>query len=406
MLAKACCQLLLLLTTLAFGVSCQRELPSSPGTTGIDAAFASRHLGLSHDAPGSEPTAGRESVGQEEILQFLDSHSTVSSLGEAMELLAQERPTSDGRFAFVTGAHDGDFIVLSAKELAGRRFFPIIRRTRSELIATDGSRTLSAENGRAWLLASARPLTIPVGDGTLEVTPPWASVCCQRPFAASEPAEFRLTNKGTADVIVEPPSTSCSCAVADAWKAAMRIPPGGEASFRVVITSNGASVDRRDVVVTCEDEGRERRHVMLPIYRWEAASMLVVPAHLNLGTVDNQTTIRRDVRLEEVQTDRFSVVSIDVPGIAARTDCRTLPARDGLRAYVVTVAFDPRALMDRTDAKGMLAGEVDIHTTSSLRPLVKVPFSAKGRPEIRDAPAAANGLNVSWTTVGTQEILP
>jgi hypothetical protein len=105
----------------------------------------------------------------------------------------------------------------------------------------------------------------------------------------------------------------------------------------------------------------------------------VVPSEIDFGLVSQGDTVQREVRLSEMPSDHFVIEKVDAGAMPVQCTLSPVTEFDGIKGYRIQLTLEVGTL-----ESGDHTGELKIHTTSDLRPVVVVPirFRVKSFAEV------------------------
>lgn len=227
-----------------------------------------------------------------------------------------------------------------------------------------------------------------------------ASVVCPQPilaFGGVYPDAvvrhgFVLTNQGSRLVRVTKVNATCGCA-----KAAMStsdIPAGKSATLDVVVDFKGRrGYLQKSIYVTTDEPGAQplqleiRGTVLVPIE--------VQPEGLHFGTVGVEGTLEREVLLNAVGTNEFTVLSVTPSSTQMTATCETLES--GKRYKVRVSSEGPRAF-------GSTMASVRVATDNARMPQVDIPVAMYVAGDIVVVPALLLAVPSATNVVKTSSL--
>lgn len=194
--------------------------------------------------------------------------------------------------------------------------------------------------------------------------------------------KFQLTNTGLGTIIVDKPRTSCGCTTTDLSKA-RKLRPGETTDVEVFVQSKGSPSMEESVVLTAfEQDSSIPRHQELLLLGCQRPLMAVVPSSIDFGTVVPGEAYYRTVRMNEVDTDEFTVTRVDSGKVPITHEVVEAQNADGLSTYRIQLGL-------KVDHKwvGKQLGELTIATSSRFRPQLKIPVRFEVQPNVRVEPS-------------------
>jgi hypothetical protein len=184
-------------------------------------------------------------------------------------------------------------------------------------------------------------------------------------------AGFTVTNEGPRQIrIAKQIRTSCGCTSVEKLSRT-ELEPSESVIIRVRLKTGDVESLHYTVTPTLIDaQTNKTLECDFHLYGNRQPSLEVVPATLDFGTLPNDGSLSRVIRLSEVTYDRFTVQGTDCREPALSSKVEAERSREGLMIYRIKISLDETKLISGTHQDGI----VTIRTTSVVRPVIEVPY--------------------------------
>ena len=197
-----------------------------------------------------------------------------------------------------------------------------------------------------------------------------------KPFSRAK-CSFTITNVGPIDVVLGRPSVSCSC-IASSPTQPTTLSPNAVEKVELTLTSTGATSQRQLVTLRIsEPKSGSWREVPLSVVASQREIRHLTAERLDFGSVLPGAIVEREIVLQEVATDRFGVLGVDVGTLPIECTVDTSVDRNGYRAYKICCKVSNTNL-----SASQIEGELRIATDSEYWPVTIVPVVLRQPPPI------------------------
>jgi hypothetical protein len=243
-----------------------------------------------------------------------------------------------------------------------------------------------------WNLSKNKEtFTLSVGDGLLALDNVFINlgevVSFQELFCT-----FRFCNVGSKNLILNKPTTSCTCTTID-MESAKKLLPLESFDLNLAISTGKNVIGRQNIMIECFEEGTGKQiRFPLEVFCAQRESIEISPLVLNLRSGENGESATASIFLHEVSMDRFEINSVEMDiGQDFSYSIQSTQNVSQLMTYQITISCNLTKIMPGTD------GIIRINTTSSLTPVITIPVYTFIEPDLQIIPAS---LSFGVTDVG------